>query len=92
MDNDLAVTMRSVYEELSSPSVDVLYRALRKRGIQVAKKDAQEFVSSRAERQIIAPPPKFKGHVVANDVDARWGADLISFVSRPATFKGVEFK
>ena len=96
MDNDaqaaLRETLSNVYEELNFPSAEVFYKALKKRGIPVAKRDVQDFVSSRAERQIIAPPPKFKGHVVANDVNARWAADLISFVSRPATFKGVEYK
>ena len=92
MDNDaqaaLQDTLSSVYEELNFPSADVFYRALKKRGIAVTKKDVQDFVSSRAERQIIAPPPKFKGHVVSEDLNARWAADLI----RPATFKGVENK
>lgn len=96
MENDtqgaLQETLSNIHEELKFPSADVFYRALKKRGMPVAKKNAQEFVSSRAERQIIAPPPKFKGHVVSEDLNARWAADLISFVSRPATFKGVEYK
>ena len=92
MENDLQETLSSIYEELNYPSVEVFLKALRKRGIPAAKKDVQEFVSSRAERQVIAPPPKFKGHVVANDVNTRWAADLISFVSRPATLKGREYK
>ena len=90
--NDLQEKLNSLYEELNYPSADVFYRALKKRGIPAAKKDVQEFVSSRAERQIIAPPPKYQGHVVANDLNARWAADLISFVSRPATFKGVQYR
>ena len=92
MENDLQETFSRLYEELNYPSADVFFRALKKRGIPAAKKDVQEFVSSRAERQVIAPPPKFKGHVVSNDLNARWAADLISFVSRPATFKGVQYK
>ena len=92
MENDLQETLSSIYEELNYPSAEVFYRALKKRGIPAAKKDVQEFVSSRAERQVIAPPPKFKGHVVSEDLNARWAADLISFVSRPATWKGREYK
>ena len=78
MENDLQETLSNIYEELNYPSAEAFLKALRKRGIPAAKKDVQEFVSSRAERQVIAPPPKFKGHVVANDVNTRWAADLIS--------------
>lgn len=85
-------TLRRLYEELNYPSTEVFYKALKRRGIPARKRDVEELVQSRAERQILAPPPKFKGHVVSEDLNARWAADLISFVSRPATFKGREYK
>jgi hypothetical protein len=93
MESDtLKDTLRRLYKELNYPSTEVFYKALKRRGIPARKRDVEEFVQSRAERQILAPPPKFKGHVVSEDLNARWAADLISFVSRPATFKGREYR
>ena len=48
-------------------------------------KDVEEFVRSKSERHVMAPPPKYTGHIVAHDIDHRWAADIISFVSRPTT-------
>ena len=79
----MAEQLSEIYKQLNYPSAAVFHRALAKRGIPARLADIQEFVSSRSERQVIAPPPKFTGKIVAFDINARWAADLISFVTRP---------
>ena len=79
-----AEQLASVYADLNFPSASVFRKALIRRGIPARAKDVEEFVQSRTERQVVAPPPKYEGHVVAFDINHRWAADLISFVSRPA--------
>ena len=77
-----AEELAEIYEELNFPSANAFHKALKARGIQVRLKDVEEFVRSRSERQIIAPPPKFEGNIVAFGINHRWAADLISFTSR----------
>ena len=82
--------LAEIYEQLNFPSASVFRKALAKQGIKAAAKDVDEFVASRTERQVIAPPPKYTGHIVAFDVNHRWMADVISFTSRPVkTNEGV---
>ncbi len=75
--------LAQIYEDLSFPSAQVFHKALKRRGIAARLKDIEEFVQSRSERQILAPPPKYEGHIVATYENEKWVADLISSVSRP---------
>jgi hypothetical protein len=75
--------LAALYEELNAPSATAFRKALAKKGIPARARDVEEFVKSRTERQVIAPPPKYKGHIVSFDVNHRWMADLIAFTSRP---------
>ena len=75
--------LAQIYEELNFPSAQVFHKALKRRGVAARLKDVEEFVQSRTERQILAPPPKYEGHIVATYENEKWVADLISFVSRP---------
>ncbi len=75
--------LAQIYDELNFPSALIFHKALKRRGIAARLKDVEEFVQSRSERQILAPPPKFEGHIVATYENEKWVADLISFVSRP---------
>ena len=79
--------LTQIYEELNFPSANVFHKALGRRGIPARLKDVEKFVSSRSERQVLAAPPKYKGHIVADYENHRWAANLISFVSRPAKDK-----
>ena len=92
MSTELKETLEKLYQDLNFPSTDVFFKAIRRKGIAVRRSDVAEFVSSRSERQIFAPPPSFAGNVVASDVNDRWAADLISYVSRPAMTQGVEYQ
>ena len=85
-----AEQLAEIYEELNFPSASAFRKALAKKGIPAAARDVEEFVRSRTERQVIAPPPKYTGHIVSFDVNHRWMADVISFTSRPVkTNEGV---
>ena len=81
------VDLQEIYESLSFLSASVFYKALRRKGISVTLADVQEFVKSRSERQVSAPPPKYEGNIVAFDINHRWVADLIAFTSRPVKGK-----
>jgi hypothetical protein len=76
--------LTQLYEQLSFPSTNVFYKALRRKGIAVRQADVEEFVKSRSERQVSAPPPKYEGNIVAFYINHRWVADLLAFTSRPA--------
>jgi len=83
--------LETLYADLISPSAVAFRRALARKGIPARLKDIQEFVESKSERQVIAPPPKYTGKIVAHDIDDRWMADLIAFTSRPATNAGKSY-
>ena len=87
-----AAELEELYESLNFASAAALKKALARRGIPARTKDVEEFVKSRSERQVIAPPPEYLGNVVSFDRDHRWAADLIAFTSRPATRKEETFK
>jgi hypothetical protein len=82
--------LETLYKQLNAPSAKAFHRALALQGITTRLKDIREFVESKSERQILAPPPKYTGRVVANDIDDLWMADLIAFTSRPAKRRNFE--
>jgi len=86
-----AAELEELYHSLNFPSAAQFKKALARRGIPARAKDVEDFVKSRSERQVIAPPPKYEGNIVSFDEDHRWAADLIAFTSRPATRKEKTF-
>jgi len=80
-----AITLNNLWEELAAPSAAAFLKALRIRGIQAREADVREFVSSKSERQVLAPAPKFSGKVTAFHENDRWAADLINYTNRPVT-------
>jgi hypothetical protein len=80
-----AAALQQLWEDLNAPSAVAFRKALVRKGIQVRAKDVAEFVRSKSERQVIAPAPKYTGHIVSSDIDERWAADVISFTSRAAS-------
>jgi len=83
--------MSKIWRELAAPSAPVFTRALRARGIAVRASDVREFISSKSERQILAPGPKFTGKITAFYRKDRWNADLINYTSRPVTREGITY-
>ena len=74
-----------LYAELAFPSANRLQSALRKEGLNVPLSQIKNIVSSTGSRQVLQPPPSYKGNITAARIDDRWVADLLSFESRPAT-------
>jgi hypothetical protein len=83
--------INDLWEELAAPSAATFLKALRARGIQAREADVREFVSSKSERQVLAPAPKFTGKVNAFYRNDRWAADLINYTNRPATKSGKSY-
>jgi len=67
-----AITLNNLWEELAAPSATAFLKALRIRGIQAREADVREFVSSKSERQVLAPAPKFSGKITAFYENDRW--------------------
>ena len=57
---------------------------MRTEGINASLADIKSVTSSGG-RQVLQPPPVYKGNVTSGRIDDRWAADLLSFESRPAT-------
>ena len=80
-----------LYQRMGYPSTQVFYNQLKKK-FPVRYKDVQDFVKSVSSRQVSGPPPKFQGKIVAFDINHKWAADVISFVSRPIKNNDGEMK
>ena len=74
----------SLHADLAFPSARRLQAALRKEGINASLADIKSITSSGG-RQVLQPPPVYKGNVTSGRIDDRWAADLLSFESRPTT-------
>ena len=75
----------ALYRELSYPSEAKFRAALRKRGIKASVEFVKEVVADQSSRQLIAPPPRFTGHVTARKIDHRWMADLMDYTAKSAS-------
>ena len=69
---------QKTWDDLGGPSETKFYKALARKGIEATYKQVREFVHSKSERQVLAPGPKYTGHIVAFGIDHRWMADLIA--------------
>ena len=76
--------IRELYIELAFPTNKRLQPALLKEGIKVSLNDIKHITSTTGSRQILQPPPSYKGNITSRKIDDRWAADLLSFESRPA--------
>ena len=79
----LVEQIHEISEELNNPSTSKLYRVLQSRGVDVSRKDVEEFVQSQSVRQVQAPPYKFQGKIASRELNDRWFADLIDFTAAP---------
>ena len=76
--------LTALYEELSYPSAAKFRRAVQRKGGNVSIKDALAFVETYGQQQVTAPRQRYKGKIVADNIDDRWAADLVSFTAQPA--------
>ena len=83
--------IRSLHAELAFPSATRLQAALRKEGITAPLSKIKEITSTVGARQVLQPPPSYKGNITSSKIDDRWVADVISFESRPAKRSGSKY-
>ena len=83
--------IRSLHAELAFPSATRLQAALRKEGITAPLSKLKEITSTVGARQVLQPPPSYKGNITSSKIDDRWVADVISFESRPAKLSGSKY-
>ena len=79
---ELGARVAALYKQLSYPSAARFKAALAKRGIRVPDAFVQQLVREQGSRQLLAPPPRFTGKVVAQHMDERWASDVIDFQSK----------
>jgi hypothetical protein len=89
MDDDQIAVL---YAKLSYPTAAKFRATLAKRGVKISVKEAQEIASRYGQRQVLAPARSFPGRIVSPDLNARWAADLISYVSEPAAVGGRTYR
>ena len=63
-------------DELSFPGARKLYLAAKKRGLNVTQQQAKLIAERNPGNQVIAPFQPSKGKTAAENIDARWQADL----------------
>jgi hypothetical protein len=54
----------------------------------ISGKDSKELLAKAGQRQIIARTQHFDGKIASGRLDARWAADMISYVAQPAKVGG----
>ena len=67
--------IRSLHAELAFPSATRLQAALRKEGITAPLSKIKEITSTVGARQVLQPPPSYKGNITSSKIDDRWAAD-----------------
>jgi hypothetical protein len=77
--------LKATFEELGYPGVLKFRAGLKKRGIEgVSYTKAKEFVDTYSQRQVLAKENKYNGKIISSQLNGRWAADFISYVSQPA--------
>ena len=77
-------SIEEVFEELNFPSVSVLKRVPKTRGMNLKNEEVDCLFKGEAVRQVQAPTFKFDGKIAASDLNSRLFADLIDFTAAPS--------
>ena len=64
-------------KELGTPGQAKLYKAARKKGINISKTEVRSFLAKKGEKQIFRPLPESKGKSAAEDPGFRAQMDLV---------------
>ena len=76
--------------EMHWPGIRQLWIAVRRQGIDVTKKQVEELVKTRGEKQIFAPLQRAEGKSLAEGVDVRWQMDLADLKNQKVEHKTKE--
>ena len=72
--------IKALYTKYGFPSVDVLFKIAKDKGISVRKKDIEEFLLRQPIHQKFRKTIKRStGHIKANSINERWMSDLIDY-------------
>ncbi len=75
--------LRALSQSLGNPGAEALYTAAKRRKLAVSKKDVQEFVKTKSEKQVLGAPQRAAGKSISEN-DNRWMMDLIDVSQVPA--------
>ena len=79
----LTTALSILSESLGNPGIEALYTAARRRNIQVTRKQVQDLVKSKSEKQVLGAPQRAAGKTVSEN-DNRWQMDLIDVTNVPS--------
>ncbi len=69
--------LRDLAKELGTPGLDKLFKAARKKGIDISKTQVKSFLAKKGEKQIFRPLPQSKGKSGTEDLGFRAQMDII---------------
>ena len=81
-----------LYEKLSFPSALNFRRAAEVAGLSIKLADAKRLAAKYSQRQVTAPANPHNGVITSGKLDARWQADLASYVAQEAKVAGVTYR
>ena len=64
--------LRELSIELGHPSADKLLQEVRRRNIDVTRKQVQELAHGQPGRQVLKKRPAYEGRVTAFEINHRW--------------------
>jgi transposase InsO family protein len=89
---DPLLTLQELSDELGSPGIGPLWLAVKRKGVNVSKKQVEAFVKQKGEKQIFQAVQPAKGKTVSESLNARWMMDLIVFYKQPVVVGGVTMR
>ena len=75
--------LRALSENLGNPGIEALLTAAKRRNLAVSRKQVQDFVRIKSEKQVLGAPQKAAGKTISED-NNRWQMDLIDVSNVPA--------
>ena len=75
--------LRRLSESLGNPGAAALFVAAKRAKLNVSKKQVDELVKGKAEKQVLGAPQRATGKTISED-DNRWQMDLIDVSNVPS--------
>ena len=76
--------LRNLSSELGHPSADKLLQEVRRRNIDVTRKQVQEIAHGQPGRQVLRKRPAYEGRASAFEINHRWASDIIDYNAHPS--------
>jgi hypothetical protein len=75
--------LEQLSSQLGHPGFAPLWLAVKKRGLDITRKQVEGYVKQKGAKQIFQAVQPAKGATVSEALDARWMMDLIQFTNQP---------